>query len=718
MQKPTAHDHYRPEIITARGVLPVEDYYRPKDCYRLGGASPAARKKSAVTPYLVDKHHVSREDRLLHARRWCLQSAITFSINSDISNPTMKFIWVLDLALLLVALAYLLVAPYTKVEESFNIQAIHDVLNYGVFPAKVLENYDHKAFPGVVPRTFVGSVVVGGLLKVSDVFISLLMGASILHGSEFGQLHIQVMARGILAALNILALTAVRQSVDAIVHRGRKARPGVVGFFFTLLLLSQFHLLFYMSRTLPNFMALPLVNFAISRLVYGDMSGLAILAFTGVVFRLEIGVFATVIAAVSSLVFGQAAISTNVFMLVFGTLVGLALTFSVDSYFWGRWLLPELESFYFNIVHGKSVEWGIEPYGAYFTKYVPNFFRPPHIIILALLGFMHDLAHDGVNGKQDKKVIVNHPARNSVRVLVVSAIAFIAVMSFQPHKEWRFIVYTVPIFTLSAAVGLSSIWWKRSVLFAHKSLLLIAAVSFLMSWALSSFMAFASSFNYPGGEAISYLDNYLYHNRTGANITVHMDVPSCMSGVTKFAELHDPTITFDKSETKPELLAIWNDIDYLITSVDMKHPPKEDAEFYNPLHWEVLEVIQTFAGVNPVKLIFNLNTVITNPSARSAFLSGVWKDLKNWEFKTISATLESGVVLRDFMYIYKRLAPDALPVMIKENVDQIEIREEEEILLGLKEEPLEDVEPQAIRDSINEQIDAIEEEVKESLHIQ
>lgn len=631
----------------------------------------------------------------------------------------MKLVWILDTVLMAVVMAYLFGAPYTKVEESFNIQAIHDIINFGVFPTNVLEKFDHKAFPGVVPRTFVGSVILAVLLKVADVFLSQLVGSSFLQDSEFGQLHIQVMVRGILAALNILGLIAVRQSADSIVHRERKTRRGVVGFFFTLLLVSQFHLLFYMSRTLPNFVALPLVNFAFSRLVYGDMSGLAILAFTGVVFRVEIGVFAAVIAAVSSLGFGQSAISTNVFMLIFGTLVGLALTVSVDSYFWGRWLIPELESFRFNIMHGKSVEWGIEPYGAYFSKYIPNFFRPPHVLILAVLGFTHDVAHDGsaLNVNDDKKLIVSHPARNSIRVLTMAAVLFVAIMSFQPHKEWRFIAYTIPIFTLSAAVGLSGLWWKRTLLLAHKLLLLIVTGSFFVSWGLSSFMAFASSFNYPGGAAVSYLDDYFYHHHTGDNVTVHMDVPSCMSGVTKFTELHDSTITFDKTETKLELLAIWNDIDYLITSVNMQHPPKEDLIAYNPSHWEILEVIPTFAGVNPVNLVLKLNEIVKDSNARSAFLSGAWKDLKNWEFKTISSTLESGVVLRDFMYVYKRVEQDALPVIINETVDQIEIREEEEVLLGLKEEPLEEVEPEAIRASINEHIDGVEQELEEKLDI-
>lgn len=70
-----------------------------------------------------------------------------------------------------VILLHLVCAPYTKVEESFNIQATHDILNHGVrgvlFPTKfrtlqLKDHYDHITFTGPVPRTFVGALALAG----------------------------------------------------------------------------------------------------------------------------------------------------------------------------------------------------------------------------------------------------------------------------------------------------------------------------------------------------------------------------------------------------------------------------------------------------------------------------------------------------------------------------------------------------------------------------
>jgi alpha-1,6-mannosyltransferase len=73
-----------------------------------------------------------------------------------------------SLAIPAAVLAHLLASPHTKVEESFNIQAVHDIAAYG--PAGLLgtggdARYDHVDFPGAVPRTCVGALAVATLAK-------------------------------------------------------------------------------------------------------------------------------------------------------------------------------------------------------------------------------------------------------------------------------------------------------------------------------------------------------------------------------------------------------------------------------------------------------------------------------------------------------------------------------------------------------------------------
>jgi alpha-1,6-mannosyltransferase len=78
--------------------------------------------------------------------------------------------WGWDLMFGSIAAFYAVMAPYTKVEESFNVQAMHDILYHTYH----IEKYDHLEFPGVVPRTFIGAFVISILSSPAVLVMRLL----------------------------------------------------------------------------------------------------------------------------------------------------------------------------------------------------------------------------------------------------------------------------------------------------------------------------------------------------------------------------------------------------------------------------------------------------------------------------------------------------------------------------------------------------------------
>ncbi|THH04867.1 hypothetical protein EW145_g5206 [Phellinidium pouzarii] len=362
-------------------------------------------------------------------------------------------------------------------------------------------------FPGAVPRSFLGSLI----LAWTSLPIIHLMRYFDAVSSKADML---ISVRLTLATLNAVGLCVLRRTVS-------KRFGFRTGAFFTALSCSQFHLPFWMGRTLPNTFALFPVNIAYSYLL-GRMpnstrpsqdfiiKAVALLTFTAVIFRAEILLLLGPLvlqALLTRWISFTVVANTGILVASFSIL----LTVFVDSYFWSKWpLWPELHSLYFNVYQGKSADWGVSPFHTYVTSLLPKLLlsNTP----LAALGLLID---------------------GRIRSLLVSPISFIALISCLEHKEWRFIVYTVPIFTVAAARGASWMSVEDFTYYYSSPIECCIAANLLVTFVMTQ----VSMTNYPGGEALSYF-NELFEGTP--SVHVHIDNLAAQTGASLFLQVHAP----------------------------------------------------------------------------------------------------------------------------------------------------------------------------------
>ncbi|KAI9640663.1 alpha-1,6- mannosyltransferase [Ciborinia camelliae] len=487
----------------------------------------------------------------------------------------------LTLTLPTLILIHLLLAPYTKVEESFNIQATHDILSYGLpFSniSSILNTYDHATFPGAVPRTFFGAL---SLAAVSKPVLLLTQGK-----------YAQVIVRGALGFFNAGCLIRYRNGLT-------EAFGKDVGRWYVVLQAAQFHVLYYASRTLPNMFAFGLTTLAFTEFLPArggsrPRLGIFLFVFAGVVFRSEIAILLFT-QLVYLLVLSRLSLTTIIPAGIQSAILALAVSVPIDSYFWQTPLWPELAGFYYNAIQGKSSEWGTSPFLHYFMSVLPRLLMNPLILVL-----LHPLA-------------LTLPAtKHTSRDLIIPSLIFVAIYSLQPHKEARFIIYAVPPLTAAASLSASYIWTRRTKSWLYTFGSLALAGSVLLSFVVSSAMLMISSLNYPGGDALSQLHTHILkdlsrsprNQRTqNLNISIHMDVLSCMTGITlfqqypslplRFPQNQNITLHYDKTEDSPELgeAAFWMKFDYAL----MEEPGLAIGK------WEVLDTVFAYAGIEVLR---------------------------------------------------------------------------------------------------------------------
>ncbi|KAL2358110.1 Alg9-like mannosyltransferase family-domain-containing protein [Cryomyces antarcticus] len=474
----------------------------------------------------------------------------------------------LSLVVPVLVLLHLYWAPYTKVEESFNIQATHDILKHGI-PTRHVEqtlaaNYDHVDFPGSVPRTFVGAVVLAGL---STPWLAWLSSTE----------QVQMLVRGILGLFNAYALLSFRRAVDTAFGR-------VAGDWYILLQASQFHVIYYASRTLPNMFAFGLSTLALRNLLLVKAMAaksrksarrrrlaLYLLTLAGVVFRSELAIL---LAAETAYLLLQHRVSLRYEIIpagLAGLAIGLLATVSVDSFFWQRFpLWPELAGFYYNTIQGHSSAWGVSPPSFYFTNAIPRLLLNPLSYLLCI-----------------PLALLNHRTRQTSTAVLLPLLAFVAAYSALPHKEWRFVLYVVPPLTAVAAAGAAWLWTRRAKSLLHRLAALALVASVLASAAASLALLHVSSLNYPGAHALARLHLLADTSDNTSPINVYLGNLACQTGVTRF--LQADGWVYDKTDDKAQLLhpAFWERFDYAL----VERPEKAIGK------WEVLETVYGYAGV-------------------------------------------------------------------------------------------------------------------------
>ena len=447
-------------------------------------------------------------------------------------------------ALVGVCIFSLLQCPHSKVEESFNLQATHDLYYYGLGPAikaymsgdkSGLDVYDHLRFPGVVPRTFLGPLFISIVLNIITYPIKIILDI------ELDPLTTQTLARGVLLSFNIYAF--YRLSVAANFRFGN-SKGFLVGRYFLFITACQFHIPFYSSRMLPNSFALGLVTHSYADWFESKVTRAVVsLTAAAVVFRCDVIILLATVG-ITLLLRKEIPFFDAIKIGVVTVIASLVLTVPIDSLMWQRFLWPEGEVLLFNTVENRSSEYGTSPWHWYFVQALPKGLLLPLLLIplsftrlpQVLCGFrVHFWDLDGLS-------------------YFIPVLAFIGLYSILPHKEIRFIFVTFPMFNVFAAKTIASchkcvqfsrnqkasderiISKKHSILLAsmlYLGCLAIVFISFLASFAFIQL----SKKNYPGGEAIISLKKLLREKKAlDKEVNIYIDVASTMTGVSLFGQ--------------------------------------------------------------------------------------------------------------------------------------------------------------------------------------
>ncbi|GAV28519.1 hypothetical protein PMKS-001990 [Pichia membranifaciens] len=303
-------------------------------------------------------------------------------------------------------------------------------------------------------------------------------------------------------------------------------------------------------------------------------------------------------------------------------LMSIFLCSRVDSYFWDvNFIIPEFESFVFNVIGGNSSDWGVESPVAYFTRYLPKLFGSEFgvVLILSLVFFILSIINLKMFYCKNKRYRIEVDYVNygvgTITTLMWTALIYIGVLSINGHKEWRFLIYTIPILCVGAASTAEWLMSKSKIL--KRIMITIMVFCYIFSLASSFLFGYISSWNYSGGDACQKLNLRLIdiygsnHGTMLKPLIVHWDVGTCMNGGSLFTQISDNKVSgdgwleeqggreprfwviYDKNEDSEVLTEIADDFDYWIQYDDEEMIPLSEG-----YQWLLVDVSEGFKGID------------------------------------------------------------------------------------------------------------------------
>ncbi|CAJ1918515.1 unnamed protein product [Cylindrotheca closterium] len=498
----------------------------------------------------------------------------------------------------------LTLCPHSKVEESFQLQATHDLIYFGIRPALFGNDdssetpYDHLQYPGVVPRSFIGPGLLASICTVLRLLLLPVM--------DIAQhpMMMQFLSRFCLLSILVFSWSQFARALD------KKFRGA--GAWMLLLTACQFHMPFYASRMLPNVFALAMVLNSYAAWIDANVSRAAtLLVVATAIFRCDLLLLLGSVGLVW-LITKKLSIVQALKIGVASGAISLLLTIPLDSALWQRLLWAEGEVFYYNAILGKSSDWGTSPWHWYYSSALPKSMLLTVLLVpfsfLRIVEYLMGLERRVRKASSSSSsVVVNLRGLLDRQWLeyLLPVLGFVTLYSFLAHKEVRFIFPAIPMLNALAAVGIQRL---SSLAFPAKGKerMLIASLAFycglfciLASLIGSLTFVAVSHQNYPGGDALLRLSVHISNLQLppSTELHVHIDVASAMSGVSLFgqraaeAQTKDVNWIFHKSGYEEE-----HSLEASAGREIFTHVLSEDANFSPDFH--VIDTIQGNPSLN------------------------------------------------------------------------------------------------------------------------